>query len=180
MEWKSSHTFSVSTVKRIPRKYGLIGRIAAKKSLLNERHVSSCLKWCKAYTMLDPCFWNDVIFPDKCRIEPFSRRIEYVRRLQGFRYTPKYTTKLWNLEVAVWSFEEPSKKMTPESSYDVRVGWIPLLTKRYWRNYCCQCTTYKIYLNRMELHAINQDWSLLFWTRQRYVCSVIGRISHQI
>ena len=46
MEWKSSHTSSVSTMKRFLRKYGLIGWIAVKKSLLNERHVSSRLKWC--------------------------------------------------------------------------------------------------------------------------------------
>ena len=93
IEWKSSHTSSVSTVKRILRKYGLFGRIAAKKPLLNERHVSSRLKWCKAYAMLDPCFWNDVIFSDECRIELFSRRRQYVRRPQGSRYIPKYTTK---------------------------------------------------------------------------------------
>ena len=36
IDWKSSQTSSVSTVKRILRKYGLFGRIAAKKPLLNE------------------------------------------------------------------------------------------------------------------------------------------------
>ena len=46
--------------------------------------------------------------------------------------------KLWNFEVAVWWFGKPSKKMAPESSYDVRIAWIPLLTKRYWRKNCCQ------------------------------------------
>ena len=44
MNWKSSHTSSVNTMKRILRKYGLIGRMAARKPLLNERHVSSRLK----------------------------------------------------------------------------------------------------------------------------------------
>ena len=73
--------------------------------------------------------------------------------------------KLWNLEVAVWCFGEPSKKMAQESS------WIPLLTKKYWRKDYCQCTTHEIYFNRTELHAINQDWWPLLWTRQRYVWS---------
>jgi len=89
MKLKSIHT-SVSTVKRILRKYGLIGWIAAKKHLLNERHVSSRLKWCKAYSMLDPCFWNDVISSDECRIELFSRRREYVGRQQGYIYSKIY------------------------------------------------------------------------------------------
>lgn len=93
LEWEGSQTSSVSTVKRILRKYGLFGRIAAKKPLLNERHIKNRLKWCREYGKLLPSFWNEVIFTDECRLELFSRRREYVRRPQGSRYSPKYTTK---------------------------------------------------------------------------------------
>lgn len=93
IDWKLSQTSSVSTVKRILRKYGLFGRIAAKKPYLNERHIKNRLKWCRDYNKLPPSFWNDVIFTDESRIELFSRRREYVRRPQGSRYNPKYTTK---------------------------------------------------------------------------------------
>ena len=71
IDWKSSKPTSMSTVKSILRKYGLLGRIAAKKPFLNERHVCSRLSWCKAYSKVDPSLWNDVIFSDKCRLELF-------------------------------------------------------------------------------------------------------------
>lgn len=93
MVWKSSQTSSVSTVKRILRKYGLLGRIAAKKPYLNERHVKNRLKWCRDYSKLLPSFWNEMIFTDESRIELFSRRREYVRRPERSRYNIKYTTK---------------------------------------------------------------------------------------
>ena len=42
---------------------------------------------------MDPIFWNNVIFSDESRLKLFSRKREYIRRPQGSRYNPKYTTK---------------------------------------------------------------------------------------
>ena len=54
IDWRSSKPTSMSTVKSILRKYGLLGRIATRKPFLNERHVRSRLNWCKAYSKVDP------------------------------------------------------------------------------------------------------------------------------
>jgi len=94
------------TVKRILRKYGLLGRIAARKPFLDERHVRSRLNWCKAYSKVDPSLWNAVIFSDECRLELLGRiRMEYVRRPNGNRFHDKYTTKSMKFgcgSVIVW------------------------------------------------------------------------------
>jgi len=52
--WRSSKPTTMSTVKSILRKYGLLGRIAARKPFLNERNVRSRLNSCKAYSKVDP------------------------------------------------------------------------------------------------------------------------------
>ena len=63
-DWRTSQPTLLSTVKNILRKYGLLGRISARKPFLNERHVRSHLGWCKAYSKVEPSFWKDVIFSD--------------------------------------------------------------------------------------------------------------------
>ena len=73
--------------------YENITHLTAKKSLLSVRNVINRNQWCKWYAKVDPIFWNDVLFSDEIRLEPLSRRREYVRRPQGSRYNPKYTTK---------------------------------------------------------------------------------------
>jgi len=84
--WRSSKPTSISTVKSIVRKYRLLGRIAARKSFLNERYVHSRLNWCKAYSKANPSLWNDVIFSDECQLKLFGIRREYVRRPKGTRF----------------------------------------------------------------------------------------------
>jgi len=75
------------------RKYELYGRIAARKPLLNDRHVRNRINWCKSYAKVRTSFWNDVIFSDESRLELFSRRREYVRRPKGLRFEDRYATK---------------------------------------------------------------------------------------
>ena len=72
---RSSKPTSMSIVKSILRKYGLLERTAARKPFLNERHVRSGLNWCKAYSKVDSSLWND-----KSRLELFGRRRKYVKR----------------------------------------------------------------------------------------------------
>lgn len=84
---------STSTVRRILIKYGLFGRIAAKKPKLNICQIKNRLRWCKDYSKVSSTFWSNVIFSDECRIELYQKRTEYVRRPINSRYLPKYTTK---------------------------------------------------------------------------------------
>lgn len=84
---------SLSTAKRILRKYGLYGRTAAKKPHLNRKHVNDRLKWCREYQNWDPEMWSNVIFSDETQIKLFPNTREYVRRPKGKRFSEEYTTK---------------------------------------------------------------------------------------
>jgi len=92
-EWESTVNMSISTVKRILRRYGLLGRIAAKKPFLTKKHVMRRHKWCLDYYKLDVSFWDDVIFTDECRLELHPRRRQYVRRPANTKYLERYTAK---------------------------------------------------------------------------------------
>ena len=93
IDWNSAKRTSINTLKRILRKYGLYGRIATRKPLLNERHVCNRINWRKSYAKVRTSFWNDVTFSDESRLELFSRKREYVRRPKGLRFEDRYTTK---------------------------------------------------------------------------------------
>jgi transposase len=92
-QWRIKNLVSVDTVKRILRRYGLYGRIAAKKPLLTKRQIRTRLQWCKANSGLTDVHWSNVIFSDETKIEMHPRRREYVRRSRGSRYNDRYTTK---------------------------------------------------------------------------------------
>ena len=94
-QWSSEKTVSVSTVKRILCKYGLFGRQACRKPVLNNNQIKRRLEWCKAYSKLDDKFWDSVIYTDECRIEMYSNKKQIVRRPVNSRYLTKYTTKTW-------------------------------------------------------------------------------------
>ena len=93
IDWRSSKPTSMSTVKSILKKYGLLGRIVTRKPFLNEQHVHSRLNWCKTYSKVDLSLWNDVIFSEECRLELLKRKREYVRRPKEIRFHDKYITK---------------------------------------------------------------------------------------
>lgn len=92
-DYESVKNLSVSTVKRILRKYGLFGRICARKPRLNMNHVKKRKIWCKLYSKVGQHFWNNVVFTDECKIEMHPRQREYVRRPVNSRYNDKYITK---------------------------------------------------------------------------------------
>jgi transposase len=91
--WIPSSNVSLTTVKRILRKYGLFGRVSAKKPLLLKRHKDKRLMWCKRYLRWSSQDWQKVIFSDECRVELISRRRQYVRRPKGTRFNERYTLK---------------------------------------------------------------------------------------
>jgi len=91
--WKTKCTVSVSTTQRILRKYGLFGRSAAKRPLLNKKQRRNRLSWCRAYSKLDNKFWESVIYSDECRMELHSNKKQIVRRPINTRFNPRYTTK---------------------------------------------------------------------------------------
>lgn len=88
-----SEKVSVATVQRILRKYGLFGRIAARKPFLTKMHMLRRKKWCSDYIKLNQSFWDNVIFSDECRLELHYRRREYVRRPSNTKFLDRYTTK---------------------------------------------------------------------------------------
>jgi len=93
IDWKTEKPVSLSTAKRILRKYGLFGRNAAKKPLLNNKQMKARFQWCRAYSKLDDKFWESVIYSDECRIELFSNKRQFVRRPINNRYNARFTTK---------------------------------------------------------------------------------------
>lgn len=96
---------SISTVKRILIKYGLRGRIAAKKPLLTRKHIKARLQWCRQYQCFSIDQWKNVIFSDESRVQLLPRNQTRVRRLPNCRYSPSYTQgtlKYGGLTIMVW------------------------------------------------------------------------------
>ena len=83
--------------------------------------------------------------------------------------------RLWSLEGKVSWFEAPWKQMAPEFSFSVRIAWILLDMRRFWRKDCYQSMRHTISFNRTMHHAVNSKLSLLFWTRPWSACLLIGR-----
>jgi len=133
-DWESSLPISISIVKRVLRKYNLFGCIAAKKLLLSVRNVRNRFHWWICYAKVDPIFRNDVIFSDESRLELFSRRREYVRRPQGSRFNPKYTTKTVKFRgksIMVWSaIKEDGTRILIRCQYRMNsIGYEEVLKK---------------------------------------------------
>ena len=104
-EWDIPGNISVTTVKRILRKYGLLGRIAARKPFLTKVHILRRKKWCLLYKRLEQSFWDNVIYSDECRLEMHPRRREYVRRPANTRYHERFTSKTvkhGGMSIMVW------------------------------------------------------------------------------
>ena len=57
----------IDLVKRVLRNFGLVGRIAAKKPLLNKKQIQKRNHWCKSYSALSVIDWKNVIFSDESR-----------------------------------------------------------------------------------------------------------------
>lgn len=92
-EWETSFSISIDTCKRILRKYGLFGRIAARKPYLNQVQIRKRLRWAKNYISWNANQWGNVIFTDECRFELFGKRRQYVRRDIKNRYRNELTLK---------------------------------------------------------------------------------------
>jgi transposase len=90
--WHPSSNVSLSTVKRILRKYKLFGRVAAQKPLLTKRHINARFLWCKTYQHWCMADWRKVIFSDECRIELFPSTRRMVRRPVKARYRKEFTS----------------------------------------------------------------------------------------
>ena len=75
---------SESTVKRVLRKFGLLGRIACKKTYLTATHKKQRLSFAKEYQHWTPSDWATVTFSDESKFNLFHSddRI-YVRRKIG-------------------------------------------------------------------------------------------------
>jgi len=95
----------IDLVKRVLRNFGLVGRIAAKKPLLNKKQIQKRNHWCKSYSALSVIDWKNVIFSDESRIERHSLRRRYIRRQMHQRYESKVTlktVKYGGFSILVW------------------------------------------------------------------------------
>lgn len=91
--WNTQNSVSISTVKYILRKYGLLGRIAARKPLLNKKQIHRRLCWCRKHFKWNHKNWKKVIFSDECRLELVPKARHYVRRERCCRFKHQYTQK---------------------------------------------------------------------------------------
>jgi len=168
--WASiwSQPTSLSSVKNILRKYGLLRWIAARKPFLNERHVRSRLGWCKAYSKVEPSFWKYVIFSDEYRLELFGRKMEYVRGPKGTRFLDKYTSKSMKFGGAshmVWETIKEDRTKVPQGA---RISWMPIVTMMYWRKVYCKYMTAMTSFNKTILRATNPELYHLLWIITEY------------
>lgn len=88
-----SKGISLSSAKRILRKYGLIARRPAKKPYLTKGHIKNRKKWCIAYSKWTENMWQNVVYSDEARFELMSSNKKYVRRLKHKRYSQSNTIK---------------------------------------------------------------------------------------
>ena len=87
------------------------------------------IKTCKMYNV-DNSFWNDIVFSDKSKLWPFSRKKEYVRKQKGPQFYDKYINKLWNLEVWVpGTIKRRNKVLIKCSNRLISVGHNEVLKK---------------------------------------------------
>ena len=100
-----SQNCSINTVKRILHKYGLYGRIGAKKPFLSTKNKRSRVLWCRAYQRFNLTNWKQVIYSDECRFEIFGKAKYNVRRPKNTRYINRYTQKTMKyggISLMVW------------------------------------------------------------------------------
>lgn len=103
--WNTQNPISIETAKKILQKYGLFGRICAKKPLLSTLHRKTRLRWCRAYKEFTSSQWNEVIFSDECRIGLINQSKKVVRRPINSRYNQRYTMKSLKFQggsIMVW------------------------------------------------------------------------------
>lgn len=105
--WDTVNSVCTRTVRNILCKYGLRGRISAKKPLLTKRHLHLRRKWCNSYKKWTYNNWKDVIFSDESKIDLRPKKRQYVRRGVGSRHKTRYTTKTVKFggkSLMVWGF----------------------------------------------------------------------------
>lgn len=88
-----TENISLSTAKRILRKYGLVARKPAKKPFLTTRHIKIRKLWCKNYLKWTEDAWKNVVYSDEARFELMRKPMNYVRRLKNQRFLSKNTNK---------------------------------------------------------------------------------------
>ena len=91
--WITSNNVSLSTTKRVLNKFGIFGRVCAKKPLLNDNQRKRQYKWCQAYSTWTIEDWKKVIFSDECKIKMFSSTRTFVRRPKDARFKSRYILK---------------------------------------------------------------------------------------
>lgn len=84
---------SVTTVRRILKKNGLFGRVAANVPFLNKIQTRKRLNWATNYGAWTQFQWNNVIFSDESSIQLKPTLRVHVRRMNSYRHKKIYTLK---------------------------------------------------------------------------------------
>lgn len=101
------NSISISTCKRILRRYGLRGYRAAKKPLLKKNHKIRRKKFSRNLLGWPTSKLNSIVYSDECRIEMHRKKNVFVRRQKGHNFRPQYTTKTFkeaNSSINIWGY----------------------------------------------------------------------------
>ena len=88
-EWFHEKQVSISTIKRILRKYNLFGRRPARKPFFCNVHKKNRLQWCRNYRDWTSENLNNAIFADECQILLHPVKKAFVRRPINARFNER-------------------------------------------------------------------------------------------
>lgn len=84
---------SHSTIRRSLLKWGLVGRVAARKPLLRKQNIRKRLAFARKHVNWTKSQWKKVLFTDESKFELFgTKRRTFVRRLAGERFRKECLT----------------------------------------------------------------------------------------
>lgn len=107
-EFNSGREFPVShsTIRKSLLRWGMFGRVAAKKPLLRKQNIRKRLAFAKKHVKWTKKQWRKVLFTDESKFELFgTKRRVFVRRFAGERYRKEClvpTVKHGNGNIMVW------------------------------------------------------------------------------
>lgn len=105
---KEKLTCSISTVKRILKKYNLSGYRAVIKQKLSESHMQKRVEFANQMIADD---WKNVIFSDEKTMQNYYNSRPYVRRPRGQAYNERYVIRMdktRKFKINMWGYITPT------------------------------------------------------------------------
>ena len=98
---------SISTVKRVLRKAGLLGYRARTKQSISQKHMTARLDFANSFKEFD---WTKILFLDEKTIKNHYNGRQYVRRPRGQTWNERYVirmNKTRRFKINLWSYIMP-------------------------------------------------------------------------